>query len=278
MKRFLLAALVPLLLLPATARPDTTTAKPSVVPFDLLLTKHMAVQVKVNGKGPYRVIFDTGAPVTLLSTKVGKEAGLMGKDGKGMGLSLFGPVSQGKIQTLEVGGLKAEGVPTIVMNHPTVEAMASIFGPIEGIVGFPFFARYRMTLDYQKQQMTFVLNGYDPPDAMQALMATVMAMSQRQKPEPKVLAPAAQWGLLVHKADGDEEAGVVIKEVVAGTAAAEAGLKAGDRLLTLDGRWTDTVADCYAAAAYVKPGSAVKVTVRRNDKEIEFMVKPRAGL
>src|SRR5207302_5303192 len=37
---------------------------PATVPFELLETKHMAVKIKLNGKGPYRVIFDTGAPVT----------------------------------------------------------------------------------------------------------------------------------------------------------------------------------------------------------------------
>jgi hypothetical protein len=263
--------------LPGIVRAQDPPAKPSVVPFELLLTKHMAVQIKVNGKGPYRVIFDTGAPVTLLSTKIGKETGLMGKDGKGLGFSLFGPVGQGKIQTLEVGNLKAEGVSALVMDHPTVNVMSSIFGPIEGIVGFPFFARYRMTLDYQKQEMTFVPNGYDPPDVMQALMATVMGL-QRTKPEPKVILPAAQWGMTLHKADDDDEPGVTIQEVFADTAAAQAGLKKGDRLLSLDGRWTDTVADSFVAAGHVKPGTAAGVVIRRDGKEIELSVKPRAGL
>lgn len=275
MQRLMLAAVL-LLALAVPARANDP--KPAVVPFELLITKHMAVKVMVNGKGPYRVIFDTGAPVTLLSNKVGKETGLMNKDGKGTSFSLFGPVAQGRIETLEVGGLKAAGVPTIVMNHPTVEAMARFIGPLEGIVGFPFFARYKMTLDYQKQEMTFVPNGYDPPDAMQALMATMMNMSKRQKPEAKVLAPAAQWGLVIHKAEGDEEAGVTVKEVLPGSAADAAAVKVGDRLLTLDGRWTDTVADCYTATGLVKPGTAVKVVVRRGDKEVELTVKPRAGL
>jgi S1-C subfamily serine protease len=113
---------------------------------------------------------------------------------------------------------------------------------------------------------------------MQALMAAMMGGTRGKKPEAKVLAPAAQWGMQVYKAADDEEAGVTIKEVLAETAAAEAGLKAGDRLLTLDGRWTDTVADCYTAAGHVKLGTAVKVTIRRAAKELVLTVKPRAGL
>ena len=42
-----------------------------------------------------------------------------------------------------------------------------------------------------------------------------------------------------------------MKDVLPESPAALAGIKTGDRLLTLDGRWTDTVADCYIAAGHV---------------------------
>ena len=76
MKR-LLPAVVALLALASLARAETppkseTTAKPVTVPFELLKSGHMAVQVNVNGKGPYRLIFDTGAPITLLNNKIAK--------------------------------------------------------------------------------------------------------------------------------------------------------------------------------------------------------------
>jgi hypothetical protein len=208
---------------------------------------------------------------------VARESGLL-KDMPKPAFTLFGNMGQVKIKSLEVGDLKAEDTTAIVMDHPTVEAISKALGPIEGIIGFPFFARYKMTLDYQAKQMTFVPNGYEPPDVMQALMATVMAMYSNKKPEPKVLAPAAQWGLVVQKEAGDDVAGVTIKEVRTGSAADAAGLKVGDRLLVLDSRWTDTVADTYAAAGYVKPGTAVTVRVKREGKELELTVKPTAGL
>src|SRR5947207_6126807 len=94
--------------------------EPVVVPFELIQTKHIAVQIKINGKGPYRVIFDTGAPVTLLNTKIAKEAGVVAKGAKTQGLPLFGAMSQSTIKELQIGELKAENVPAIVMDHPTV--------------------------------------------------------------------------------------------------------------------------------------------------------------
>jgi S1-C subfamily serine protease len=57
-----------------------------------------------------------------------------------------------------------------------------------------------------------------------------------------------------------------------------AGLKPGDRVLTIDGRWTDTLADLFAAAGYVKPGTTAPVVVKRDGKEVELKVKPMAGL
>jgi membrane-associated protease RseP (regulator of RpoE activity) len=269
-------AIVALVILAGGLSADTpaSEAKPVAVPFELLKSGHMAVMVKVNGKGPYRVIFDTGAPVTLLNNKIAKEADLK-KDAK-QTLPLFGMGGQTTIKELEVGDLKAEGVSAIIMDHPTVNALSAALGPIEGIVGFPFFARYKMTLDYQAKKMTFVPTGFKPPDVMQAIMATVMKM--QDKPVPKIIAAAGQWGMVVTKEKDDEEPGTTVKEVHAGSAAAAAGLKAGDRLLTIDGRWTDSVADCYAAAGFVKAGKSAQVVVERNSKQITLTVKPRDGL
>ena len=180
-----------------------------------------------------------------------------------------------KVKELDVGGQKAEDVMAVVMDHPTIEAISRAFGPIDGIVGFPFFARFKTTLDYQAKTMTFLPNGFKPPDVMRALMEALMSSGNNQ--EPKVLAPAAQWGILARNAD-DDEAGVTVKTVLPGSPADQAGLKAGDRLLTLDRRWTDTLPDLYAAAGYVKPGTTVPVKIKRDGKEIELKVKPASGL
>ena len=150
-------------------------------------------------------------------------------------------------------------------------------GPIEGIVGFPFFARFNMTLDYQAKTMTLVPNGYDPPDVMRAMQAALMSALRARK-EPVMLASAAQWGMVVEKKEGDEDAGVTVVKVLPGGPAAKAGLKVGDRVLTIDERWTDSVPDTFRAAGYVKPGSAAAVVIKRDGKEQTIQVKPTPGL
>ena len=191
---------------------------------------------------------------------------------------------QVKIKDFQVGDVKAEGVNAMIMNHPTVEAFSEAFkdkyGSIDGIVGFPFFARYKMTVDYTGQ-------GDDVrPERVQAggrhagPDADGDGVDRRRggKPQPKVAAPAGLWGLELAKGKSDDDAGVDVKAVLDGGPAAEAGLKAGDRILTIDGRWTDTLADAYQAASFVKPGTTAVVVVKRDGKEVKLTVSPKTGL
>jgi hypothetical protein len=278
-KFVLLAALAALPSPPLRAQDAPGKAEPGksvVVPFELLKSRHMAVEVKINGKGPYRLIFDTGAPTNLINNKLAKEAGVVKKGDKGVAMPIFGMGGVKTMDTLEVGPAKLEKVPVAVMDHPTVTAISNALGPIDGIIGFPFFARYKTTVDYQKREITLTPNGYVPGDVMKGMMDKLTG--GRGKPEPRIVAPAAVWGFSVEDKDSkDETPGVTVKEVVAGSAAAAGGLKAGDRLLTMDGRWTDSVGDTFSAASFIKPGRAVVLVVEREGKEFKLTVKPAKG-
>jgi hypothetical protein len=259
---------------PALKKPD---GKAVVVPFEILQSRHMAVQVKINGKGPFRLVFDTGAPMNLITNKLARESGVLDEKAKKGGGGLFGSRGQFTLDTLEVGDAKVEKIPTMVMDHPTVAAIAEVVGPLDGIIGFPFFARYRMTIDYQKKEMTLVPNGYVPGNYMDDLTKKLMELQKSKGSEPTMYAPAGVWGIVVTKEKDDEDAGVVVESVLKGGAAEAGGLKKGDRVLTIDGRWTDTVGDTFVAASLVKPGREVEVVVMRNGKEVKLKVKPARG-
>src|SRR5262249_19246667 len=185
-----------------------------------------------------------------------------------------GAAGEKKVKTLEVGDAKVEDVSVMVMDHPTVAAISQALDkPIYGLVGFPFFARFEMTLDYQKKTMTLKPNGYKPPEVMANMTKAIM-----EGPKPKTLAPSAQWGVVCTKDKGDEDDGVDVKLVVPNSAADKGGIKKGDRLLTLDGRWTDSMADVYEAASYGKGGGKVKVKVKRDGKEVVLEVTPSKGM
>lgn len=252
-------------------------AKTLVVPFELLSSRHMAVQVKLNGKGPYKLVFDTGAPMNLINNKIAKDSGVLDPKAKKPSFGLFGTMGSHEIKTLEIGDVKLEKVSTVVMDHPTVAAISEALGPIDGIIGFPFFARFKMTVDYQKKELTLVPSAYVPGDYLEGLMNKLMNASQQSK-DPAVLAPAGLWGFTLDKEKDDEAAGVMVKSVNEGSAVAAAGIKAGDRVLTIDGRWTDTITDAFLAATLVKPSREAVVIVQRGDKELSFRVKPTKGL
>jgi len=256
-------------------------AKPVKVPFILMPTGHFLVSVKINNKGPYKLIFDTGAPTMLITNRIAKEAGVIDKKGGAPLFSPFGGMASMKAKSFEIGPLKAEDVPMMVLDHPTVAAFSDYYkkdhGSIDGIVGFPFFARYKMSVDYQAKELTMTPNGYKPGDVMESMMKMLLGGAEGNG-KPKVAGAAGQWGIEVDKDANDEDAGVTIKNVMPGGSAEKAGLKTGDRLLTIDGRWTDTIADTYRAAGYAKPGTAAPIVIKRDGKELKLSVTPANGL
>jgi membrane-associated protease RseP (regulator of RpoE activity) len=255
---------------------DAPEAKPIIVPLEILKSKHVALQAKINGKGPYRLIFDTGAPFMVINNQTARESGIVGPKTKPPLFAPFGSLGPQKVQSLEIGDVKIENTVAAVMDHPTVDLMAKALGPIEGIVGYPFFARFATTIDYEKKELRLIPNGFNPPDTTKAMEEAILKLT---KDRPRtVLSAGGAWGFAVAKAKDDEEAGVDVTTVLPGSAADEAGLKKGDRLLTIDGRWTDSVADTFQAAGTVKPGTAVAVVVRRDGKEHVLTMTPKDGL
>jgi hypothetical protein len=281
MKRLFGLATIFGLVLAGTTDAADPKEKPIVVPFKLMSSGHFIVKVKLNDKGPYNLIFDTGAPTMLINNRIAKDSGVITTNTPQPLFAPFGSMGNMMIKDMQVGDAKAKDVSATVMDHPTVAVFSKAYeketGPIDGIVGFPFFAKFKMTVDYKAQELTFIPNDYKPKDVMENMMATMMK-SMEGKNEAKVLSPASQWGMVVGKDTDDEEGGVVIREVFKGTAVDKAGLKVNDRIMTIDGRWTDSIADCYQAAALVKSGRPVEVVIKRDGKEMKVTVTPQRGL
>lgn len=248
------------------------------VPFKLLPSRHMLLSVKLNGTGPYNLIFDTGAPLNLVNSRVAKAAKLTKAKSGGFGFTLWN-VQQVQVGSFTVGGVTAEKLPAVVMDHPTVGAISTMFadqfGPIEGIVGFPFFARYAATIDYQARSIKLKPNGFKPGDYLTDLTSGLMKAGERSN-EPRVVGAVGLWGFAVETA-ADQGPGVTVVAVYDGSPAAIAGLKAGDRLLTLDNRWTDSVNDTYVAASLVKPGRSATLKLKRDEQSLTLKVSPVNG-
>ena len=253
-------------------------AAPAVVPFEMLPSNHMVVNVKFNGKDKvFRLIFDLGSPITLLTNKAAEESGAVAK-GSPKSI-LFGIREKGgTVDKIELGELKGEKLSVMVMDHPTLKVLSGFLGkPLDGILGYTFFARYKTTIDYQTKQMTFTpVKAFEVGDLMKDMAARMQG--------PKVaktiyLAPAGLWGFTVGAPTGGVHSqGVPITSVAPGSPAAAGSLQTGDVLTTLDGRWTTTIADVYAAAVDAPPRQQVSAVVLRDGKEVTLSITPKEGL
>jgi hypothetical protein len=263
----------PRTLSPSMAKSDTTIVK-SVVPFEMLPTNHMLVEARINDKGPYYLIFDLGAPITLLSNRVSRSTGVL-KPGAPRSF-LFGMQGEAEVSKLQVGGLKVTKLPVIVLDHPVLAALEEMTGrQIDGLMGFTFFARYKTTIDYHAHQMTFTPIDYQVRDLMKELPDRLMGPKVVRR---RVLAPSGLWGFRLGEPTGGlDSLGVPIIEVYPGSAAARAGLRPGDVLITLDGRWTTSIVDVFHTAAEIEPGHEAAVVIHRDGKDQVLTIRPSDG-
>jgi hypothetical protein len=257
------------------AAAPSRAAETHVIKFDVLDSGHMSVPVNINGKGPFKVGFDTGSPITFISTKLGKELGLMQEGGGqnpmlgAMGMNFGGQTRA----TLGIGAAAAKNVPVMVLDHPTVLTLNNLLGGFEGLIGFTYYSRFRMTIDYQKSEMTLKPVEYEPPDVMKTMMSLIMGGNTAQTVPPRAVVLGIQ---LEDLGDDTKEARVV--SVVKGSAAEAAGLRAGDRITDVNERWIFSPLDLQEAVAALAPGIPAKVKIERGGKKMELTLKTPFGL
>ena len=75
-----------------------------------------------------------------------------------------------------------------------------------------------------------------------------------------------------HGAPAAHGPGSVVDSVVAGGAAEAAGLKAGDRILTLDGKPFATRDDLEAVQAGYRPGQTVPLEIERDEETVKILI------
>jgi len=87
---------------------------------------------------------------------------------------------------------------------------------------------------------------------------------------PRRVIPPIPGVLGVSLADSDDGKGVKIAEVIPGSAAEKARLKANDVILKIDGKEANTRAELSAMIHKCEPGTLVTLTVDRDGREIEI--------
>jgi S1-C subfamily serine protease len=117
------------------------------------------------------------------------------------------------------------------------------------------------------EQLTFqVKRG----DAEQQLTVTLAERQARAEPRPR----ERTGGFLgVQTRADDAGTGALIGDVMPDSPAAKAGLKAGDVIVSVDGKAVSGPEELRAAVQRAGAGKEVKVTVRRGDEQREFTAR-----
>ncbi|HXG11689.1 MAG TPA: PDZ domain-containing protein [Gemmataceae bacterium] len=247
------------------------------VPYRMTGAQHIMVRAKINGKGPYNFIIDTGAPTLFVATALCQKLGIE-PDKKGWGIFDRFEIEGGVVLTKLAGRIETpfqlEG-----MNNMGLAGVE-----LHGVIGYTVLARYRITFDFTRDKMTWEPLDYNPPppeglfgkggppelNAMAGIMRLLTGLLGK-RPQPEV-APRGFLGLGL----ADATDGVMVKSVIGPAAAA--GIQPGDRLTEFDGEPVKSSADVHRLAARLTAGISVKLTITRGGSRQQFTIKAGEGL
>ncbi|CAN5375789.1 retropepsin-like aspartic protease [soil metagenome] len=131
----------------ATAPPEPPREDPFTLPASTDGSQRLTVPVTIDGRGPFPVIFDTGADHTILSAELA--AALMlpqGRDVRVHSISGETRASTARVRRLEVGAHTLSDVSLPVLSRKGLGA--------PGLLGLDAVADQRVTLDFRKGEMT----------------------------------------------------------------------------------------------------------------------------
>jgi hypothetical protein len=289
--RWILAAAAALLLAPVPRadaqdgdkkNPPKADLKTYRVPFKLTDTNHVMVRCKVNGKGPFNFIVDTGAPLVYLSIPTAKKMGLE-FDEKKPGVTL---------KRFEVEGGPAHEDFKVLIDTPFqlrgMNAMGFPGYELHGIIGYTLLSHYKVEYDFTADRLAWTRLDFKPPapepigakedkaktgldnlGPFMEAMAILMGKTKRTPPEPRGF-----FGFQVE----DKGGAAVVKGVLADGPAARAGIKAGDRITQVGTKEVQTAAEVLRQVAEVTAGATVSFIVQRGDARQEITVTAGEGL
>jgi aspartyl protease/PDZ domain-containing protein len=143
--------------MPAPPAPDFAIAGASsaTVPFELL-NNHTYVQVKVNGKGPYRFLCDTGGE-NVITPELARALDLKTEgalQGSGVG-EKSEDVALTKVDSVALGGVTLSRQVFAVAPLSDLSAVEGV--EVNGLVGYELFKRFVVKVDYANSLLTFTL-------------------------------------------------------------------------------------------------------------------------
>lgn len=156
----------------APAAPGATgeAASSADVPMDLGLVKPV-VEVRIDGRGPYRMIVDSGAgPPLILDADLAAELGLESTGTERLGDPLNPHAIEAQVHrvgTVEVGGVRLTDVTALSWD----QGLYTGANRPRGIVGLSLFGERLVTFDYPRRRLLVAPGALPEPDGRAVLAA-----------------------------------------------------------------------------------------------------------
>ena len=131
----------------------------TTLPFELI-DNRVFVEVRINGRGPFHLILDTGASGFSIAAAAAQKLRLTVEDagtGQGVGEKEV-RAGRAHLETVQIGDLRFENVETEVLGGYDA---VNVFGkkPVDGVVGLAVFEQVVARHDYIRKILTFTLPG-----------------------------------------------------------------------------------------------------------------------
>ena len=248
------------------------------VPYRLTDAKHLMVRVKINGKGPFNFIVDTGAPAVFMGKDVAKKA-----------KAEAGEKEWVKFDSFELeGGLKVEkarGRAEDLVQFEGMNKMGLAGMEIHGVIGYEVLARYRIEYDLTTDKLVFERLAFDPPALLpldKKGVQDIQSMGPMVKMAAALLGIKPNYDTVPRGFTGieyeEKDKAVTIKAVLPGSPAAKAGLKPGDVITSVKTETVSSGKDLHAALAKAGVGTKWRFYITRGGKDEEVVVELGKGL
>ena len=266
----------------AKAATDRAVGTSYRIPYRVTETNHFLVRVRVNGKGPFNFLVDTGAPALYVGTDTAKKVGLASNPD-----SFWTVVDrldfEGGASLTKINGRVEDPFQMVGMN-----ALGLPGASIDGILGYTALARFRIELDPTADRMTWTRLDFEPKDPF-VPRAAVRGQPPAEMRAMNALGPIAKAAaLLVGKQPEETQRlrgslGLALDDgangpVVAGALGNQASVRVGDRITKVGDRDVHNVAEALAAVGSVRPGDKVAVVVVRDGQSIPLELTAAEGL
>jgi predicted aspartyl protease len=265
---------------PASMQP--ASMQPVSVPFRLTDTNHILIRLKINGKGPFNFIMDTGAPAMILRVPAADKAGLKAS---AHGLA--------NIDRLDIeGGAQLKNVQCLVETPFQIEGMNAIGAAgvdLDGLLGYGILSRFRIQVDLSKDHMLWTPLDFKPTpfpgrgeggpnDPNEATLESTGVLMKILGPliKPRSLAPKYRGLLGLELAQTGSTVSVL--RVLGGSPADHAGMMDGDQLISLNDHPFSSIAGAQEAMHEIRAGQSVQVVLRRHAAEIRLKFTSGEGL